>query len=286
MISAYAQTGLITNIQTSQGSGDNKRVVDILFDLAGNSSNYDIALEVSFDNGSTYTTIDPAEITGSLTVGPGNDINLIWDGRISYPEYSAEMTRIKIIATTSWSCGDPITDTRDNQTYNTVEIGTQCWMAENLDYVTGNSWCYSNSSSYCDTYGRLYDWSAASEACPSGWHLPSDDEWCTLTTYIDPTVDCDATTYSGTDAGYKMKSTSGWYDNGNGSDAYGFAALPGGYRTGGGLFFMAGKGAFFYTSTENGSNVWRRSLNHDRDEIYRTDNAQYFGFSVRCMKDD
>ncbi|MCF8227625.1 MAG: fibrobacter succinogenes major paralogous domain-containing protein [Bacteroidales bacterium] len=256
-----------------------------MFDLAGNSSAYDITLEVSFDNGTTYTSIEPNEITGSLNVSPGNDIHLIWDGRISYPNSTSSTARIKIIAN-SWSCGDPITDSRDGQTYNTVEIGTQCWMAENLNYETGNSWCYDDNSSNCDTYGRLYDWSTALGACPTGWHLPSDDDWCTLTTYIDETVDCESLTWIGTDAGYKMKSTSGWYSNGNGSDAYGFTALPGGYRDSDGIFHYLELAAYFWSSTaENGSEAWNWGLGYGADEVNRYTHSQGDGLSVRCLKD-
>ncbi|MDZ7742845.1 MAG: fibrobacter succinogenes major paralogous domain-containing protein [Bacteroidota bacterium] len=308
LLSAHAQTGSITNIRVSQGTGSNERMVDIMFDLSGSSSTYAISLEVSFDNGGSYTAIDPNEITGSLSVGPGTDIHLVWDGRISYPNSSTATARIKIIANSSWSCGDPITDSRDGQTYNTVEIGTQCWMAENLnigtridgednqaDNGTIEKYCYGDNPSNCDTYGGLYQWNemmqyittqGAQGICPpnGGWHLPSDDEWCTLTTYIDPTVDCDAVGYSGTDAGYKMKSTSGWYSNGNGSDAYGFAALPGGsYYTGG--FNWIEKLARFWSSTGNGTGAWGRTLSSSYDKVSRGSDPQEGGFSVRCLKD-
>jgi uncharacterized protein (TIGR02145 family) len=177
------------------------------------------------------------------------------------------------------------TDPRDGQTYNTIEIGSQTWFAENLNYETSNSWWYDNSSANGDIYGRLYTWDAALTACPSGWHLPSDDEWCTLTQYIDPTVNCNATGYSGTDAGYKMKSTSGWYSNGNGSNAYGYSALPGGYRDGNGNFTSIEETAYFWSSTGSGAYAWSRSLDYDDDKVSRYRNYQEDGFSVRCVKD-
>ena len=67
-------------------------------------------------------------------------------------------------------------DARDNQTYQTVTLGDQTWLAQDLNYETDNSWCYDDDPENCDTYGRLYDWEAARTACPAGWHLGSDEE--------------------------------------------------------------------------------------------------------------
>jgi len=177
------------------------------------------------------------------------------------------------------------TDQRDGQTYKIVTIGKQVWMAENLNYKTKDSWCYENKNANCDKYGRLYNYDAAMKSCPSGWHLPSDDEWCTLTTYIDPTVNCNATGYSGADAGYKMKSTSNWHSNGNGSNAYGFSALPGGYRSSSGNFNYIEKNAYFWSSAEDGTNAWYRHLYYSYDRVGRSHYSRGHGFSVRCVKD-
>ncbi len=177
------------------------------------------------------------------------------------------------------------TVTYEGQVYNTVLIGNQCWLKENMNYETGDSWCYDNNSANCETYGRLYDWETALGVCPSGWHLPSDDEWCTLTQYIDPTVNCNTTGWSGTDCGYKMKSTSGWYWNGNGSDAYGFTALPGGFRySSGSFYYLSHSGTWWSSSEYSGTYAWRRTLYHDYDEVYRDYGYKTHGFSVRCLK--
>jgi uncharacterized protein (TIGR02145 family) len=178
------------------------------------------------------------------------------------------------------------TVTYEGQVYNTVLIGDQCWLKENMNYETGNSWCYDNNSANCETYGRLYDWETVFGVCPPGWHLPSDDEWCTLTTYIDPTVNCNVIGWSGTDVGYKIKSTSGWCSNGNGSDAYGFRALPGGYLRYYGNFDGIEKNSYFWSSTElYNTTAWGRSLFYCSDEVYRYDYCKEFGISVRCVKD-
>ena len=105
--------------------------------------------------------------------------------------------------TSAGSSGEPcpgmptITDSRDGQIYPTVQIGSQCWLQKNMNYSTGSSRCYDNYASNCNTYGRLYDWQTVLGACPSGWHLPSDAQWTTLTTFLGGTGV----------AGGKMKST-------------------------------------------------------------------------------
>jgi hypothetical protein len=115
------------------------------------------------------------------------------------------------------------TDPRDNKTYKTVKIVSQTWMAENLNYAASGSKCYDDKPENCKKYGRLYDWDAAMRVCPYGWHLPSDYEWDVLMAAVDGTER----------AGEKLKAKSGWNNSyqgksGNGTDQYGFSALPGG----------------------------------------------------------
>jgi len=148
--------------------------------------------------------------------------------------------------------GSLLTDSRDNKHYRTVLIGTQTWMAENLNYDVPNNdtdVCHDNDSDYCTRYGRFYSWPAAMALdpscnehacailtqtphrhrgiCPAGWHLPSDEEWNILVKYIDPKMGDDGYNNAGT----KLKTTSGW-DNCSFSlinlDTYGFSALPAG----------------------------------------------------------
>ena len=127
-------------------------------------------------------------------------------------------------------CGDLFVDERDNNTYSSVQIGTQCWMAENLQIGTRidgsedqtnnasiEKYCYDNNDSNCDTYGGLYQWdemmeygatSGAQGICPTGWHVPADDEWCTLENYVDAgTISCSETGWRGTDVGGNLKET-------------------------------------------------------------------------------
>jgi uncharacterized protein (TIGR02145 family) len=159
-------------------------------------------------------------------------------------------------------------------------------MAENMNYKTGNSWCYDNKNSNCDKYGRLYDWETAMNICPSGWHLPSGVEWNIL-----------YATVGGFDAGgKKLKAENGWADNGNGSDNHGFSALPGGIRCVDGSFRNIGNNGYWWTASSimydhtYHSSAYGETLIYNRDYArYRSHHVEYYdkrhGFSVRCVAD-
>jgi uncharacterized protein (TIGR02145 family) len=170
-----------------------------------------------------------------------------------------------------------LADDRDGQIYKTVKIGDQTWMAENLNYETDSSFCYKDSDEYCEKYGRLYTWDAVVDVCPDGWHLPSKAEWETLIT----AVGGQAT------AGKMLKSTSG----GKGTDAFGFSALPAGYRVKGGGYLYAGAHTFFRSSTvssteiNNGPYSAFLDFNADYAAGMSSDDYNNYGFSVRCLKD-
>ena len=180
-------------------------------------------------------------------------------------------------------------DVRDGKTYKTIKIGKQMWMAENLNFITKESFCYENKSANCKKYGRLYDWYDAARVCPFGWHLPSKAEFERLFEYID-----------GQDvAGAILKSENGWNrcevgtdgeersctDDGNGSDFYGFSALPGGRRISRGDYHSEGIAAFFWTSTKyNASNAYSISLTYYTVNGIIIDNNRNAAFSVRCLK--
>jgi uncharacterized protein (TIGR02145 family) len=150
-------------------------------------------------------------------------------------------------------------------------------MAENLNYETGKSWCYDKKDSNCNKYGRLYDWKTAMKACPSGWHLPSNQEWDGLVGAVG----------GKTTAGKKLKSTSSWSGNGNGTDEYGFSALPGGYRSTDGNFDDAGDDGSWWSATEGGaSNAYYRDMNYNYgDYVHEDANDKEYGFAVRCVGD-
>jgi uncharacterized protein (TIGR02145 family) len=171
---------------------------------------------------------------------------------------------------------EAFTDSRDGKTYRTVKIGRQTWMAENLNYKSDSSWCYENADSNCVKYGRLYDWAAAMTSCPSGWHLPTHIEWNHLDEYAGGEKE----------TGKKLKSASGWNNGGNGIDAYGFSALPGGQRlTPDGYFNSNGFNGFWWTATIGGKGAHSRSMYYMYDHVNPGYNYESHGASVRCVKD-
>jgi len=207
---------------------------------------------------------------------------------------------------------DSMTDSRDGQIYKTVKIGDQIWMAENLNYadsvktpsLMGKNWCYANKAENCAVTGRLYTWTAAIDSvklatdadnpqdcgsgkectlpdtvqgiCPPGWHLPEKKEWDTLLTKV-----------GGEATALKvLKSQTGWFRQGNGSDDVGFSALPAGDRIDNGNFFDIGKLAGFWSASETDYN-YAKALNLGYCSNYAALGYynKSFGFSVRCLKD-
>jgi uncharacterized protein (TIGR02145 family) len=194
------------------------------------------------------------------------------------------------------------TDSRDGNQYVTVTLGKQVWMAENLAYLPSVSKPYSGSwsSPYCyvygyvgtsvttakattnyQTYGVLYNWPAALEACPDGWHLPSDGEWTTLTDYLGGiSVAADK---------LKEAGTTHWPSPNDATNESGFTALPGGYRfdyDSGANFEGIGYHCDWWSSTEhNAIDAWYRGLGFNASYVGRYDNNEAFGFSVRCVRD-
>jgi len=172
-------------------------------------------------------------------------------------------------------------DKRDGKTYRAVVIGEQAWMAENLNNE-GSGKCYDNAPSNCAKYGRLYTWEEARVACPAGWRLPKDAEWTALENAVGG---------SGT-AGKQLKANTGWAENGNGTDGYGFAALPGGYGSmDGSSFHNAGNDGNWWSATHGSNFVYGRSMSHDKESVYRgrfekpaTPQLSGSWNSVRCVQ--
>jgi uncharacterized protein (TIGR02145 family) len=146
------------------------------------------------------------------------------------------------------------------------------------------------ASSNYDKYGVLYNWEAASNACPTGWHLPTDEEWQQLEAFLGISEDeLEGGSGRGTVEGDMLKSETGWFDNGNGNNESGFSALPGGMRyisAYSGKFTDVGEWGYFWSSTgDRTTHRWDRSLSYNSSLIGRYAYALAYGLSVRCVKD-
>ncbi|MEA3445067.1 MAG: FISUMP domain-containing protein, partial [Bacteroidota bacterium] len=258
----------------------------------------------------------------------GNQYFLIWTIG-NYCWQNADTIEITFAPdSTSFYCGYSMASDIDGNYYTTTQIGSQCWMAENMKaiqysdgfYVTNGNWVgnlpgynyakyyfdYNSNSANSEIYGRLYTWLAASNSainlndtiqgiCPTGWHLPSDTEWETLAVYI-------ANDNGGTSNGYvvggsggddwelvgdHLKSTTGW-NTGNGTDDYGFSALPAGFRYYLGYnyyYYYLDLGTFWWSATESSSNEYfDRYIGIDHSFLRQVDHNST-GKSVRCVKD-
>jgi len=214
-------------------------------------------------------------------------------------------------------------DARDSKVYKWVKIGEQTWMAENLNHNANGSKCYgengqvsTGSSTYttlsnaeiqanCEKYGRLYDWVTAMDInaeyntkmwggnyikhrgiCPANWHIPSNSDWDTLMKFINPSCsnnrDC-------ANVGTKLKAVSGWNNNRNGTDDYGFSALPGGH---GGALGVSGNfdgvgdfGLWWSSYQYNDNRVYYRSMSNDYESVRYLNSEKFYMFSVRCLQD-
>ena len=174
---------------------------------------------------------------------------------------------------------EELTDERDGKKYSTVQIGEQIWMSENLNFDSGEGcWTYDDKEENAAIYGRIYTWDAAQEACPSGWHLPSDKEWEDLIKYLGGPLK----------AGGKLKKKGEdlWKLPNIASNESGFSALPGGYRFDYGDYHNITKVASFWTSTiSNGKKAYCRGLRNKSEGVKSSDDFVSAGRSVRCIKD-
>ncbi len=195
-------------------------------------------------------------------------------------------------------CGEATVD-YGGTTYHSVQIGDQCWMKENLNIGTRvngtqnqdplnptiEKYCFNDDEANCTLYGGLYQWDEMMQSslapgtrgiCPAGWHLPSDGDWSLLTGFLG----------GESMAGTKMKSASGWYNNGDGTNSSGFTGLPGGNRGNDGVFNNLTQLGYFWSSSEAGaSEAWNRKLNFDSDGVTRYNSFKTNGFSVRCVRE-
>jgi uncharacterized protein (TIGR02145 family) len=221
---------------------------------------------------------------------------------------------ISYATTSCFVCGTNLTDTRDSKVYNTVLIGSQCWMKQNMDYGTrivgsvaqsnngiAEKYCYSNLDANCAAYGGIYLWAEAVQyannasntnswspvptgnvqgICPVGWHIPTDAEFATLETFLG----------GASVAGGHMKETGTvhWQTPNTGADnSSGFTAVAGGGVNSAGSYFNSPYDCYFWTATEYApTDAWYRDISYNTINSYRgayTKSGQ--GMSIRCLKD-
>jgi uncharacterized protein (TIGR02145 family) len=196
------------------------------------------------------------------------------------------------------ACSGNDTLTYGGQTYKTVKIGEQVWMAENLNYEAEGSVCYDNKPDNCAKYGRLYNWETAKKVCPKGWHLPSNAEWDKLLRFVDGDTGTE-NPYKSETAGKYLKAKSGWNSwnirrncnsdsdsiSGNGTDIHGFSALPGGAGYSDGKFNWVGYSGEWWSVSESGSDLAYPREMPPFGQVYWSYSTKSSLFSVRCLQD-
>jgi uncharacterized protein (TIGR02145 family) len=320
----FAQSGSVTVTSVQQRS-DGSGLVDVFYNLSGTESSFFVNMRVSFDAGQTYSAIRFNTMSGHTgPVSPGSNRQIVWNPTLDYSHRFSPQTKLKVVAYVlgiSNPCpGQPTVEDIDGNLYHTIQFGSQCWMASNLNVTrkpngqTLTRYCYNNDPTYCEQYGGLYDWATVMNGagssgsnpsgvrgiCPAGWHVPSDAEWTQLTTYlIDSYVDI-----TSSNVGNKLKScrqvsspigsdcnTSEhprWNSNAShyGTNDFGFSALPAGRRNSVGSFNNLGSYGYWWSSTESSSTyAWYRLMYSSFGGVTRLSNYKTGSFSVRCLKD-
>lgn len=167
-------------------------------------------------------------------------------------------------------------DPRDKQKYRTIKVGSRLWLADNLNYKMDGSFCYKDDESQCMAYGRLYTWDAAVNACPQGFHLPTDDDFQSLWQAAGADFN----------AAYLLKAAYGWSGETNGSDTLKFSAMPAGNRFDDETYGNLSKFAFFWSSEaskeKQNARVWYMTSKSMAFSFMNK--PKIFGFSVRCVQ--
>lgn len=301
------QSSSVKMVNGGNGSGD-----AIAFTGTVGANHYSSLLQPKnatkgFTN-NTFVAGDQMQYVGFITLNGAEEES----GQMIQTQDSTQtiVLSFEIIGIDSFSCvGTPFMIDFDGNVYNTVQIGTQCWMRENMRTTktyNGTSIPHFTSSftDFCYTEdttsviplwkrGCLYSWTAAKQSCPAGWHLPSDAEWTNLTNY----VSSQSAYICGGNTSYIAKAlcSTDWWESYNDAcspgyqslytnNASGFEAIPAGLCDGLG-FFASGHQAWFWTSSDTGSNAWYRRLVYHIKDVGRDYCGQGGVLSVRCLRD-
>jgi uncharacterized protein (TIGR02145 family) len=263
--------------------------------LAGNTPTSGTGLW-SIVSGNGGNIIQPSNPTSQFIGISGNSYTLRWTISNNCGASSDDV----VISFVNFSCGSTLTDNRDGKTYGTVQIGAQCWMKSNLNIgtmINGNTdqtnngtiekYCYDDNPDDCAIYGGLYQWNEMMQyttvpgtqgICPTGWHLPTHNDWTTMVTYLGGV--------SAAGGHLKETGTVHWFSPNQGADnSSGFTGLPGGYRDDGGGYGNQLYFGQFWLSTESVTNeAWDGFLEYSTTNAFDFSNEKIFGFSVRCLK--
>jgi len=289
----------ITASEVSDGASSSDASLSLTFTASASTTDFaeaDItvtngALSNFSGSGTTYTATFTPSGYGACTINvAGSTFTAAGIDNTAADEFNWTYVAPAVFTT----CGDAIG--YDGYNYATVQIGSQCWFAENLQSSSYNddttiptgldntAWsgtsigaaaAYNNDEANVATFGRLYNWYAVStgQLCPSGWHVPTDGEYSELTDFL------------GGSAGTQMKSSSSDTPAWDGTNSSGFSALAGGYRSGSGDFDYGGSYGFFWSSSPNETNAWYRVLSSSFAGVDRSSFDQRTGYSVRCVRD-
>jgi uncharacterized protein (TIGR02145 family) len=309
----YSQNSVpeVTNVTFNQRT-DGSFIVDVYYDL--NDAEGDtmlLTMQVSEDSGATWLfNCDSAsgDVGEGILTGTGKSI--VWDFGAEHPQTFGDAFRIRIIADDQVLTMGTVSDI-DGNVYQTVKIGLQWWMAENLKvtrYSNGDNiqhitnpytWTGLSTGAYCAynnnnngniaTYGLLYNWYTVADnrdIGPAGWHVPADNEWKELEMYLGMSqAQANASGMRGTDEGAKMKEagTAHWYSpNIGATNSSGFTALPGGHRYDVGAFRNKGSYGYWWSSSWQ---PWSRVLDSTELGVWRYKYDKRYGFSVRLVRD-
>jgi len=257
----------------------------------------------SFSGSGIFSSIGTLQIT--LT-GTGTPVMAQTDTFVATTSYGGGTCSFDVPVI---NCGSPFTDSRDGQSYSSVQIGNQCWMSENLNIgtmINGSShqtnngiiekYCYNNDTNNCNTYGGLYQLDEAMQytntaglqgICPDSWHIPTDDEWKTMEIYLGMTqTQADTYGWRGTDEGGKLKEagTSHWSPPNTGANnSSGFTALPGGIYYYSNSFLYLNDVVNYWTPDQSALQNYR-ALTSDYQKVYRGAYPSFHAMSVRCVK--
>ena len=302
------QTAVAQSIENIRIESDYRKV-RLTYDLLqGNGNGLPMDVSVVFRTVSGRSIVPSKMLGDYLQVFPGREKVLEWDAYGELGDFSGELYAEFSLITKKFKCGKDIVKDVNGNSYNTVEIGTQCWANSNLQvskYRNGDNiptglsnfaWqntktgafsIYNNDRVNDRLFGKMYNHYAVTDSrglCPTGWHVPSDAEWTTLENYLGGSIV----------VGGELKSTTtqpkpgGWNSpNMGATNSSGFNALPGGIRDADGYFYFTNiNGCWWSSSVSSIDKAWNRFLNCYQNKINRyDDDLRTNGLSVRCLMD-